>query len=87
MQEFRYYCLHDDGGIALGEFVEATDLDAAINHAYEACRSHPTRAYRYVEVWRGSERLYFSRREQGGQESSPRVTLLSRPSFQVGNRE
>ena len=38
MQEFRYYCLHDDGGIALGEFVEATDLDAAINHAYEACR-------------------------------------------------
>ena len=44
MLEFRYYCLHDDGGIALGEFVKATDLDAAINHAYEACRSHPTRA-------------------------------------------
>jgi hypothetical protein len=65
MTEFRYYCLHDDGRIALGEHVEATDLDAAINHAYEACRSHPTRAYRYVEVWRGSERLYSSPREQG----------------------
>jgi hypothetical protein len=65
MTEFRYYCLHDDGRIALGEHVEATDLDAAINHAYEACRSHPTRAYRYVEVWRGAERLYFSPREQG----------------------
>jgi hypothetical protein len=64
MSEFRYYCLHDDGRIALGEHVEATDLDAAINHAYENCRSHPTHAYRYVEVWRGSERLYSSPRDQ-----------------------
>jgi hypothetical protein len=71
MAEFRYYCLHENGRIALGEHVEATDLDAAINHAYQCCRSHPTRAYRYVEVWRGSERLYFSPREQGGLESSP----------------
>jgi hypothetical protein len=70
MSEFRYYCLHDDGRIALGEHVEATDLDAAINHAYEACRSHPV-AYRYVEVWRGSEKLYFSPREQRVRESSP----------------
>ena len=65
MAEFRYYCLHDDGRIALGEHVEAPDLDAAINHAYEVCRSHPTLAYRYVEVWRWSEKLYFSSREQG----------------------
>ena len=66
MSEFRYYCLYDDGRIAVGEHVEATDLDAAINHAYEACRAHPTRAYRYVEVWRGSERLYSSQRKQQG---------------------
>jgi hypothetical protein len=71
MAEFRYYCLHDDGRIALGENVEATDLDTAIHHAYEVCRTHPTRAYRYVEVWRGSERLYFSPREQGSRRSSP----------------
>ena len=70
MAEFRYYCLHDDGRIARGEHVEATDLDAAIHHAYEVCRSHAA-AYRYVEVWRGSEKLYFSPREQGGRESSP----------------
>ena len=50
MLEFRYYCLHDDGRIAVGENVEAPNLDAAIHHAYEACRTHPTRAYRYVEV-------------------------------------
>ena len=75
MAEFRYYCLHDDGRIALGENVEATDLDTAIHHAYEVCRTHPTRAYRYVEVWRGTERLYFSPREhpreQGSRGSSP----------------
>jgi len=71
MAEFRYYCLHDDGRIALGENVEATDLDTAIHHAYEVCRTHPTRAYRYVEVWRGSERLYFSPHEQGSRRSSP----------------
>jgi hypothetical protein len=64
MSEFRYYCLHDDGRIAIGEHVETTDLDAAINHAYESCRSHPKGAFRYVEVWRGSERLYFSPRQQ-----------------------
>ncbi len=72
MLEFRYYCLHNDGVIALGEFVKATDLDAAISHAYEACRSHPTRTYRYVEVWCGSE-IYFSPREQGGRESQSAV--------------
>jgi hypothetical protein len=50
MSEFRYYCLRDDGSIALGEHVEATDLDAAVNHAHEFCRSHPTLAYHFVEV-------------------------------------
>jgi len=63
MSEFRYYCLHDDGSIAVGEHVEAPDLDAAIHYAYEACRTHPTRSYRYVEVWHGAERLYFSPRD------------------------
>jgi hypothetical protein len=70
MSEFRYYCLHDDGSIAVGEHVETPDLDTAIHHAYEACRTHPTRAYRYVEVWRGAERLYFSPRNQGGRQAS-----------------
>ena len=67
MAEFRYYCLDNAGKIALGEHVEATDLDAAIHRAYEACRSRPV-AYRYVEVWRGSQKLYFSPREQRGRE-------------------
>jgi hypothetical protein len=70
MADFRRYCLHDDGRIALGENIEADDLSAAIRTAYEYCHSHPTRAYRYVEVWRGSERLYFSPREQGRREAS-----------------
>ena len=61
---FRYYCLQDDGKIAVGEHVEAPDLDTAITHAYDACRTHPTRAYRYVEVWRGAERLYASLHKQ-----------------------
>jgi hypothetical protein len=62
MAEFRYYCLHDDGLIALGENVEATSLNAAIDHAYEAARSHPKGAFRFVEVWTGTERLYTSPR-------------------------
>jgi hypothetical protein len=70
MADFRCYCLHDDGKIALGEHIEADDLSAAIRNAYESCHSHPTRAYRYVEVWRGAKRLYFSPREQGRRESS-----------------
>jgi hypothetical protein len=70
MADFRCYCLHDDGRIALGEHIEADDLSAAIRNAYEYCLSHPARAYRYVEVWRGSERLYSSPREQGRRESS-----------------
>ena len=53
MADFRCYCLHDDGRIALGEHIEADDLSAAIRNAYEYRLSHPTRAYRYVEVWRG----------------------------------
>jgi hypothetical protein len=62
MAGFRYYCLHDDGRIALGENVEATSLNAAIDHAYEAARSHPKGAFRFVEVWTGTERLYTSPR-------------------------
>ena len=62
MAEFRYYCLHDDGRIALGDHVEATDLNAAMDHAYEVARSHPTGAFRFVEVWSGTERLYASPR-------------------------
>jgi hypothetical protein len=48
MAEFRCYCLHDDGRIALGEHIEADDLSAAISNAYEYCHSHPTRAYRVI---------------------------------------
>ena len=70
MADFRCYWLHDDGRIALGEHIEADDLSAAIRNAYEYCPSHPTRAYRYMEVWRGPERLYFSPRERGRRESS-----------------
>jgi hypothetical protein len=62
MAEFRYYCLHDDGAIAPGKHVEATDLNAAIDHAYEVARSHPKGAFRFVEVWTGTERLYASLR-------------------------
>ena len=62
MAVFRYYCLRDDGRIALGDHVEATDLNAAIDHAYEFARSHPTGAFRFVEVWTGTERLYTSPR-------------------------
>jgi hypothetical protein len=65
LAQFRYYCLHDDGRIARGEHIEAADLNAAINHAYEYCRSHPTRA------WRGAERLYFSPREQRSTDEPP----------------
>jgi hypothetical protein len=60
MAEFRYYCLDDAGKIALGEHVEATDLNAAIEHAYGVARFHPTGAFPYVEVWSGAERLYAS---------------------------
>ena len=35
MADFRCYCLHDDGRIALGEHIEADDLSAAIRNAYE----------------------------------------------------
>jgi hypothetical protein len=62
MAEFRYYCLHDDGLIALGEHVEATDLNTAIDHAYEVARSHPKGVFRFVEVWSATERLYASPR-------------------------
>jgi hypothetical protein len=71
MADFRCYCLHDDGRIASGEYIEVDDLSDAIRTAYEFSRSHPTRAYRYVEVWRGSKMLYFSPREQGRREPSP----------------
>jgi hypothetical protein len=54
MAEFRYYCLHGDGKIAVGEHVEAADLNAAIEHAYAVARAHPTGAFRYVEVWPGA---------------------------------
>jgi hypothetical protein len=62
MTEFRYYCLHDDGKIALGEYIEAADLNEAIDHAYAVARAHPTGAFHYVEVWRGPDRLYSSPR-------------------------
>jgi hypothetical protein len=65
MAEFRYYCLHDDGAIALGEHTEVTDLNAAIDHVYEVARSHPKGAFHFVEVWTGTERLYASPRSQG----------------------
>jgi hypothetical protein len=63
MAVFRYYCLRNDGRIALGDHVEATDLNAAIDHAYEFARS--TGEFRFVEVWSGTERLYTSPRASG----------------------
>jgi hypothetical protein len=73
MSEFRYYCLHDDGSIALGEHVEATDLHTAIEHAYAVARSHPNGAFHHVEVWSGTQRLYASPRDQeeGRRDPSP----------------
>ena len=70
MADFRCYCLHDDGRIALGEHIEADDLSAAIRNAYDYAVHIERALTRYVEVWRGAERLYFSPREQGRRESS-----------------
>jgi hypothetical protein len=58
----RYYRLHDDGKIALGEYIESADLDEAIDQAYAVAREHPPGALHYVEVWRGADRLYSSPR-------------------------
>jgi len=73
MPEFRYYCLHDDGSIALGEHVEATDLNTAIEHAHAVAGSRPNGAFPHVEVWSGTQRLYASLREQDDEcrDSSP----------------
>jgi hypothetical protein len=64
MPEFRYYCLHDDGSIALGEHLEATDLNTAIEHTYAVAGSHPNGPFPHVEVWSGKQKLYASLREQ-----------------------
>jgi hypothetical protein len=60
MAEFRYYGLHDDGKIAFGEYVDVADLDAAIEYAWEACKSHTKGALRHLEVWSGTQMLYAS---------------------------
>ena len=60
MTEFRYYCLHDDGTIAVGANIEAPDLEAAIRSAHEACDAHREGPFRHVEVWRGAEKEYSS---------------------------
>jgi hypothetical protein len=60
MPEFRYFCLHDNGSIALGRHVEVTDLAEAIGVARENCRTHPAGPLHWIEVWSGDVRLYES---------------------------
>jgi len=57
--EFRYYCLHDDGRIALGETVVVNTLDEAISQARTRC-SHNDRGttFHFVEVWQGATRVF-----------------------------
>ncbi len=60
MLQFRYYCLNADDRIVLGDHLAASDLDAAIRAAYEACRDHPHFPSSRIEIWQGARRLYTS---------------------------
>jgi len=66
MAAFRYYCLRDDGTIALGENLEASELSEAVRRACQTCQSHPRGAFRFIEVWSGREMLYTSPGAQAG---------------------
>jgi hypothetical protein len=60
MPEFRYYCLHENGRIALGKHIEVVDLIEAIRIAYEDCCTARAVELHRVEVWQGDVRLYES---------------------------
>lgn len=60
MLHFRYYCLTAQNRIVLGDHLAAPDLDAAIQAAYAACRTHPHFPSSRIEVWQGTELLYAS---------------------------
>ena len=59
VEEFRYYCLRDDGRIAFGESIVVAGLDEAIRQGRAMCLDNDLGiAFKYVEVWRGSRRVY-----------------------------
>jgi hypothetical protein len=58
MPVYRCYCINGENRIVLGEYVEASDLNAAIKAARELCRSHPGAHPDHIEVWLGTKRLY-----------------------------
>ncbi len=60
MPEFRYYCLDVQDRIVIGDNLVVSDLDRAIEAAYEACRDHPHFPSTRIEIWQGTVRLYMS---------------------------
>jgi hypothetical protein len=55
---YRCYCVSGENRIVLGEYVEAPDLQAAIEAARELCKQHPGADTERIEVWLGTRRLY-----------------------------
>jgi hypothetical protein len=59
VEEFRYYCLHDDGHFALGENVIVDSLDEAISQARIRCSVNDRATeFHFVEVWQGAKRVF-----------------------------
>jgi hypothetical protein len=59
VEEFRYYCLHDKGRIALGESLHADCLEDAIRQARIRCADNIMgMTFGFVEVWRGGKRVF-----------------------------
>jgi hypothetical protein len=67
VEEFRYYCLHDNGRIAFGESVLVDCLEDAIRQARTRCEDNIMgMTFGFVEVWRGGKRVFTDYGPAGG---------------------
>ncbi|HEY7577518.1 MAG TPA: hypothetical protein VH855_07970 [Acetobacteraceae bacterium] len=61
MPTFRYYLLDSNRRIVAAEFLDSSDLDAAIIEAYDSCRNLGSDRVQGFEIWQETVLLHQGR--------------------------